>query len=72
MNGITLPSPLLIIKIMIVSGLVVYTIFTFILTRQVDNNRKTVETSLGGLLEFIALLHFFASLGLLLFSAFIL
>lgn len=61
-----------IIKAAIILALFVYTIFAFIVTRQVDLKQKTVETALGGFLELLSILHLGASLLLFLFAILVL
>lgn len=61
-----------ILKWFIVVSLIVYAIFAFIVARQVNLKRKTVETALGGFLELLAILHFIASVLLILFAILVL
>lgn len=61
-----------ILKWSIVISLIVYAIFAFIVARQVNLKRKTVETALGGFLELLAYLHFFAAILLILFAILVL
>lgn len=65
-------APVLIVKILVIIGLVVYVIFAFILIRQVKIKRETVDTPLGKKLSLIAIIHFVASVLLLLAAIFIL
>ena len=50
-----------VIKVGILIGLIVYILFAFILTRQVDIMSKTVNVPLSGFLKLLALLHFIAA-----------
>ncbi len=61
-----------IFKVFIVMALIVYAIFAFIVARQVNLKRKTVETPLGMLLEVLAIAHFLASLLLTLLAILVL
>lgn len=61
-----------VLKVFIVMALIVYSIFAFIVARQVNLKRKTVESSLGGFLELLAILHVLASLLLTLFAILVL
>jgi hypothetical protein len=59
-------------KVFLVLALIVYSIFAFIVARQVDLKRKTVETPLGSVLELLAILHFLVSTLLTLFAILVL
>lgn len=61
-----------ILKAAIVMALVVYTIFAFIVARQVNLKRRTVESPLGTFLELLAIFHLFASLLLTIFAILVL
>ncbi|KKS20720.1 hypothetical protein A3A55_03710 [Candidatus Roizmanbacteria bacterium RIFCSPLOWO2_01_FULL_40_14] len=62
----------LIIKIMIITSLVVYGIFAFILISQIRIKRQTVTTQLGGFLELLAYIHFVLSIILIILAFIIL
>lgn len=61
-----------ILKAAIVMALVVYTIFAFIVTRQVNLKRRTVESPLGMFLELLAIVHLLASILLTVFAILVL
>ena len=61
-----------ILKAAIVMALFVYTIFAFIVARQVNLKRRTVESPLGTFLELLAIFHLGASLLLFLFAILVL
>lgn len=61
-----------VLKVFIVIALVVYVVFASIVARQLHLKRKTVETTLGSFLEFLAIIHVLASLLLILFAVLVL
>jgi hypothetical protein len=61
-----------ILQIFIVVSLIVYSIFAFIVARQVNLKRKTVESPLAKIIEFLSIGHFLASLLLTLFAILVL
>ena len=61
-----------ILKAGIVMALVVYTIFAFIVARQANLKRRTVESPLGNFLELLAIFHLLASILLTLFAILVL
>lgn len=61
-----------IVKVFIIIAGVVYSIFAIIVARQVDLKRKTVETTIGGFLELLAILHTVISIILTLFAILVL
>lgn len=71
-NGVGIDQfhPALIVKVLIIIGLIVYSLFAFVLVRQVSITRNTVETPLGPRLSLLAISHFTASI-LLIVAAFV-
>jgi predicted transporter len=61
-----------VLKAGLVMALVVYTIFAFIVARQVNLKRRTVESPLGNFLELLAIFHLLASILLTIFAILVL
>jgi hypothetical protein len=61
-----------IVKGAIIMALVVYTIFAFIVARQVNLKRRTVQTTLGNFLELLAIFHLVGSILLTIFAILVL
>jgi hypothetical protein len=67
------PAPVwIILKLFSIVGLLVYSIFAFVVVRQTQIMTQTVKLQLEIVIKFLALLHFLFALGLLIFAIFVL
>lgn len=56
-----------VVKVLFLVGFVLYVIFAFIATRQIDIMRKTVITPLSPFIQLLGYLHLFLSIAALVF-----
>lgn len=66
------PAVWLIGKFAVILGLGIYSVFAFVIVRQVTMMTKTLQIGLEPTLKVFAFLHFFLAIGLILISIFIL
>ena len=67
--GVTLDTQIwFVVKIMIIVGLSLYSIFAFVIVRQVTHMIATLSVGFELPIRTFAFLHFFAALGLLILS----
>lgn len=56
------------VKLMFLVGMFLYCIFAFVVTRQVGHMTKTLEVGFEAPLRLLAVIHFIAAVGLLVFA----
>ncbi len=61
-----------VVKIMVIIGMVLYSVFAFVIVRQVTHMIATLKVGFETPIRIFSFLHFFAALGLLILSFFIL
>jgi ABC-type multidrug transport system permease subunit len=60
------------LKVLFVVGFGVYTIFAFVVTRQISNMRRTLSTTASAPIRFVGYVHLLAAIGLFLLALLVL